>query len=279
MIKPDISIFASAHRPPNWLELYNSIGNNNITFELVFVGPNYPDFTLPDNFIFIKSNLKPTQCIDIAIRNTSSDLIMNIADDCFFETKRPLDKLYDGYKKLDNPNLLFSCRYSLNGEIQPVNEHRFFIDDENSPIMPLAALMTKKLYFKIGGIDKNFLAIMWDLDLAMRVYKIGGEVILSEVVLREDKTKNMGSLLCDEHWSHDRTLLEYLWTSNRTLTFDRKEEVKSFRKSTLYYWNQGPGGKWGLFNKIALSVPQIMRISNLINRLKSKLLKKIFNNF
>ena len=112
---------------------------------------------------------------------------------------------------------------------------------------------------------------MWDLDLAMRVYKIGGEVILSEVILREDKTKNMGSLLCDEHWSHDRTLLEYLWTSNRTLTFDRKEEVKSFRKSTLYYWNQGPGGKWGLFNKIALSVPHIMRISNLINRLKSKL--------
>ena len=115
-MKPDISIFASAHRPSNWLELYDSIGQNKVNFEIVFVGPNAPEFILPDNFIFIKSNLKPTQCIDIAVRNTSSDLIMNIADDCFFECKQPLDKLYNGYEKLGNPKLLFSCRYNLDGK-------------------------------------------------------------------------------------------------------------------------------------------------------------------
>lgn len=33
-----ISIFASAHRPENWMQFYNSIGNNDVTFEVVFVG-------------------------------------------------------------------------------------------------------------------------------------------------------------------------------------------------------------------------------------------------
>ena len=55
MTKPTVSILASASRPENWMVLYDSIGDNDVSFELVFVGPNAPNYRLPDNFKYIKS--------------------------------------------------------------------------------------------------------------------------------------------------------------------------------------------------------------------------------
>ena len=62
MKKPDISIIGTAARPENWLSLYRSLGSDDVSFEIVFVGPNEPDYELPSNFRFIKSNVKPMQC-------------------------------------------------------------------------------------------------------------------------------------------------------------------------------------------------------------------------
>jgi len=154
---PGISIYGSAHRPQNWMDLYESIGDNDVSFEVVFVGPNEPDFELPSNFRFIRSYTKPTQCFEIASRNAAADLIMPIADDVEFRTKRPLDLLYTTYKSYSNDKLMISCRYMLNGEDLSHSAHRFFVGDSSSPIMPLCGLMSKKLYRDIGGIDKKFL--------------------------------------------------------------------------------------------------------------------------
>ena len=41
----------------------------------------------------------------------------------------------------------------------------------------------------------------------MRVYALGGDVILSDVFLEEDKDKSAGSELCNEFWEHDKGLL------------------------------------------------------------------------
>jgi len=242
--KPDISIFASAHRPQNWMDLYRSIGHNNVSFEIVFVGPNVPDFELPDNFKFIKSCTKPTQCIEIAVRNTSADLIMNIADDTEFRTEKPLDILYQTYKSFNNDKILLSCRYMCNGQDVSSKSHRFYFGDDSAPIMPLSALMSKKLYFDIGGIDRNFIAVMWDCDIAMRVYAIGGEVILSNVYLDELESKRHGSYLCLEFWSHDRKLLERLWSINKKTHLNRTKPVEPFSDFRILEESQGPRGKW-----------------------------------
>lgn len=244
LIKPDISIYATAHRPENWMDLYRSIGDNDVSFEIVFVGPNDPDFELPDNFKFIKSCTKPAQCVEIAVRHTSADLIMNIADDIEFKTERPLDSLYNTYKSYNNDKLIVSCRYMLNGEIQSEDCHRFFAGDKSSPIMPLGTLMSKKLYFDIGGTDKNFIAVMWDLDIAMRVYALGGDVILSDVFLDEDKDKSAGSVLCSEFWRHDRGLLESLWTKNGKIHFCRTKPVEPFSDLNIIEKSQGKRGRW-----------------------------------
>ena len=244
MKKPEISIFAPAHRPQNWMDFYRSIGDNDISFEIIFVGPNEPDFELPSNFRFIKSYTKPTQCAEIASRNTRAELIMNVADDCEFRTKRPLDMLYNTYKSYNNDKLILSCRYMLNGEDRSCTDQRFFAGDNSSPIMPMFGFMSKKLYRDIGGIDRNFIAVMWDLDIAMRVLALGGEVILSDVYADELKSKSAGSNLCNEFWSHDRQLLESLWSVNRKTHFNRTKPVEPFSDYKILEESQGPRGRW-----------------------------------
>lgn len=241
---PEISIFGSAHRPQNWMDLYRSIGDNDISFEIIFVGPNEPDFELPSNFKFIKSYTKPAQCLEIASRYATADLIMNVADDCEFRTKRPLDVLYNTYRSYNNDKLILSCRYMLNGKDTSGPDHRFFVDDNNLPEKVLSGLMSKTLYRDIGGIDRNFIAVTWDWDIAMRVLALGGEVILSDVYLDELKSKRAGSNLCAEFWNHDRGLLESLWSVNRKTPFKRAKPVEPFSDFRILEESQGPRGRW-----------------------------------
>lgn len=243
-MSPRIGIVASAHRPQNWMDLYKSISDNDIEFELVFVGPNQPDYELPKNFRFIRSLVKPTQCLEIASRNTTADLIMHICDDVEFRTPRPLDRLYETYKIYNNENLLLSCRLRTNDIDESHYAHRFYIADPSSPVIPLAPLMSKKLFNDIGGIDRNFIAVMWDLDFTMRVYASGGTVILSDVFLNEDKTKSAGSVLCSEFWRHDRRLLESLWTKNGNVHFRRTKPFEQFDNLNILKVSQGPRGRW-----------------------------------
>jgi hypothetical protein len=241
-VNPKIGIVSSAHRPQNWMNLYRSIGENNIDYELVFVGPNSPDYELPKNFRFIRSIVKPTQCFEIAVRNTTADLILPVADDCEFNTPQPLDKLYDFYKSCSCDKIIVSSRMMTDGEDQSHFAHRFFTHDDNSPIMPICGLMSRKYFSELGGIDRNFIGIMWDLDLAMRVHASGGKVVLGNVYINEDTNK--GSSLCGDFWEHDRMLLESLWTTNGKVHFNRKNPVEPFSDINILTASQGPRGRW-----------------------------------
>ena len=241
---PRIGIVASAHRPQNWMDLYKSIGENDIEFELVFVGPNKPDYSLPKNFRFIQSYVKPTQCFEIAFRNTTAELVMSIADDCEFKGAQPLDRLYEAYKAINNEKLMLSCRYSLNGVDLSSHAHHFDCSDPSTPVMPLSALMSKKFFSDLGGIDRNFIAIMWDLDIAMRAYVSGGEVVLADVFLDENRNKGAMSVLCSEFWRHDRGLLESLWTNKGKIHFHRTKPVEPFSDLNILKTSQGPRGRW-----------------------------------
>jgi len=270
-MNPKISIFSSAFRPQYWMDLYKSIGENDVEFELVFVGPNQPDYRLPNNFRFIRSLVKPTQCLEIALRNTTGDLVMSVADDCMFKGSRPLDRLYETYKNYNNDKIILSCGYMLNSEDQ--SEARYFsacdsiteAEIKSSPVMPLSGLMSRNLLMNIGGIDKNFIAIMWDLDVAMRVYALGGDVILSDVFLDEDKdNKTAGSELCNEFWEHDRGLLESLWKTNGKIHYYRTKPVESFDDLNILKASQGPRGRWRgsgsiVIEKIETNLPRIIR--------------------
>ena len=64
----DVSIIATAHRPANWLAICDSFVTE-CKIEFVFVGPNPPVDIRPENFKYIRSRVKPAQCVEIALRN------------------------------------------------------------------------------------------------------------------------------------------------------------------------------------------------------------------
>jgi hypothetical protein len=259
MTTPKISLIASASRPENWQELYETIGENDTAFELIFVGPNAPKGKLPDNFIFIKSNVKPAQCWEIAARRASGELLMYVADDIMFMTENPIDKVYQLYteKARENDKVIVSLNYRL-----PEGWNRLLIGDDSSPVVPLCGLLSSKLWHEIGGIDKNFIALGWDLDLVMRVLSLGGEVVLSDVYIDEEiempsKPRSRGSRLLRDHKSTDIVRLHELWLTDGKPHFNRALPAERLSDFEILTRSQPPEGRWkhesDLINKIITS--------------------------
>ncbi len=182
---------------------------------------------------------------------------MNIADDCEFRGSRPLDRLYETYKSYNSDKIILSCRCMMNGEDLSHSAHLFFMNDFSTPVMPLCGLMSRKFYRDLGGIDRNFIAVWWPLDIAMRVYALGGRVVMSDVYVNEDKSKcaEPERDLWGEIGVHDRSLLDSLWSTDGKVHFNRKNPVEPFSDINILGTSQGPRGRWRgngflLFEKI-----------------------------
>jgi hypothetical protein len=247
MDQPIVSLCATAVRTQNWLYLHSNAGiNSSIPFEMVFVGPKEPDFILPDNFKYIKTDVKPVQCYEIGARNTSGELILYMMDDCIFMTPDPLGKLYEQYVSYNLPKLMLSCRFMTDGVDASYECHRFSIKDPNSPIMPIGGLISRDIYMELGGADRNFVAVYWDLDLALRLYSIGGRVLLSEDVYINEVRALCGNIstASEPYGKYDKKLLQDLWVGLDGLHFNRLQSFEPFLDEGILEESQGLKGRW-----------------------------------
>ena len=256
--RPVISLIASAARPENWMGLYESIGDNEVDFELVMVGPNPPKQDLPHNIIYVKSNVKPAQCAEIASRHANGQLLLMTADDMLFITDRPLDKLYALYVENKHDDIIVSCRYTNTTD----DAHRFFQGNPDSVFLPMYGLISAELWRKIGGIDRRFIAVSWDTDIAMRVLALGGRVVLSDVYIdsdmeTSDSPRSRGSALARDHKPTDRALVDRLWSVDGKNHFNRTLPVKPLSDVDILVKSQPPEGRWkyqnDIFNKFITS--------------------------
>jgi hypothetical protein len=238
---PLISLYATAARPQGWMNLYNILQDNSIPFEIVFVGPNEPDYILPDNFHYIKTDVKPAQCVEIAARSTSGTLIMQIADDIDLVTPKMLDKLYSTYTAHNDKNLIVSCRYMLDGKDLSPTCHYYHSGHTNTPMISVAGLMSNDLYKAVGGIDKNFIAVCSDIDVIMRIHAYGGSVILDDVYVNESSKSHD---LYAQYAHIDRQLLDSLWVINRKVQTQRLKSFEPFINECILDESQGPKGRW-----------------------------------
>jgi hypothetical protein len=254
MTTPKISLIASAARPENWMGLYESIGENDVEFEIVFVGPNAPKEILPDNFIYIKSNVKPAQCWEIAARHARGELIMYICDDMLFTSERPLDEVCRVYDVADDENAIVSLNFDL-----PDGWNRFISRDYDSPMVPSCGTISARLWNEIGGLDKNFIALGWDHDLIFRVLNRGGKVHLSDAYIGEEielpgKPRSRGSTLLRDSKSTDIARVYDLWVTDGKVHFNRTQPFEPFSDTDILTNSQHPQGRWkhqsDLYNKI-----------------------------
>jgi len=272
-MKPLISLFGSAIRTHNWERLYSSLTKNSVSFELILVGPDVPDFPLPKNFHYIYSNVKPAQCFEIAARYATGDFIMHVGDELIF-SDNALNEMFNLYEKNASEELIVSSRLSRHNELLDMKMHRFLDIVPDSPLIPFCALMSKKLWNRLGGIDRRFTALCWDADIAMRVLEIGGSILyadkaivedvwdkrtfLSKVVKRITNTREIGLFL--EYGKYiDRPLLDSFWVSNEqenqediyavnnqnvSILKKRKSPVLPYEDSHLLTVSQEPTGRW-----------------------------------
>jgi len=260
MTTSKISLFATAARPQNWEMFYETIGENEVPWEVVFVGPNPPDYELPDNFVYVKSNVKPAQCAEIAIRHASGDLIMWVCDDMRFTTDHPLDEMYRVYNEADDELTVVST--ILNDADDP-NWNHFYAGDTTSPEVAICGMMSKRVWLDVGGVDRRFVALTWDLDVTLGVISRGGKVVYSDVhvdmdyVLPDDPT-SQGTILHNEQRWWDRQFLDGVWTENGKVRTERAGPHEPFDDKDLLTKSQHPRGRWKYqndrLNKIASTV-------------------------
>jgi hypothetical protein len=243
--KIEVSIIATAHRPKNWETVFKSIVTN-LNFEVVFVGPNAlpKNVNLPENFRFIKSKVKPTQCVEMAIRASRGKFLLLIADDLVFETQFAVDELVDSWYQLKNPYSISSCKYKLHGISQSETDLRYFAGDLSTPLLPIGALMLKSSVVEVGGIDLGFTGVFYDIDLVMRLYEKGGELHVTGAFVDEKIGLKRGSTLCGDYWKSDREYLNSLWTQNGKVVGNRLRQVSKFKDTSIESKTQGPRGHW-----------------------------------
>lgn len=250
--KPVVSIVSSAIRPDNWLEIYNSVDEDENFFEFFFVGPNQPNYKLPKNFFFTKSFVKPAQCWQYAYENCNGEFVINLADDLNFKTQKPLTRLYEEWLKKNDERKIIACEYSIDDK-KISHDDQKILPGYQSQYVPACMMLEKKAFQLIGGIDTRFIAVYWNHDLCLRLHKEGYNTYFADVVVNESKkvmTKN--TTLFYDYTAIDGKLFDNIWMKKNAsikpwgyaVLNERRLELNSYHNIDLIRINQGEAGRW-----------------------------------
>ncbi len=224
-----LGIAISTIRSELWEDLALNLATNNVDYEIIFVGP-LKNVSLPKNCRFIYSDACVAKCFNIGIMACDSEYIFACSDDARFTPESALDCLVEDIK--NSPPISIVSPFYTKKEGKPAPPQTFMPFNKKKtwdPLMPVGLLMSKQLYVDLGGIDRRFKNVFWDLDLAMRVYKKGGEVYINRsVTIFEAVPGNLTTVS-----RKDEQLIRGLWCKGRrisgwTIREKRRDKVQSF---------------------------------------------------
>jgi len=232
-----VTIVVPTIRTNNCSFFIKGLKSNKIEYEVLFLGPNKPDFDLPKNFHFIQTNVKPPQCLEAGTRLAKGELIMYSGDDFSFIEDNPLDKLYDEYVTIGRSDVLLSTTFAINGVSQLRQPFVWFDQYATASV----GLMSREFHIKMGGLDKNFIAVLADADLHLRIWESGGKVVISDIVCSENFS--LGSRLFNTYGNEDHTTLVNLW-KYCPFSLKRTKLLSPFADDNILNITQGPKGEW-----------------------------------
>lgn len=261
---PKISLCAAATRPDFWKRFYNSLSQNIIPYEVVFVGPLLPSFNLPDNLTFIKSNVKPAQAYEIAFRHARGEIIGWTADDANYNSlqlncPKSLDIIWERYcqsflKYRDNKTILAMC--PLEDSSAEYKNHFFFYGDIRTPRMAPFGFINREWFNTLGGYDRNFVCGQSENDVVMRALVDGGRIeSVEEAWLHVHHAECHGpDYPFRSGYDGDRKFLENCWVKEGYGTYEvqkpyslsdtRLISFEPFNEENILTINQGPAGRW-----------------------------------
>lgn len=232
-----VSLFASAVRPKLWSALFKSLEGTSVEWEVIFAGnTSYTDIPLDviphltkGRFRYIQtSNIKPSQCYEIARRACLGEVTIWIADDCLFPNDS-IGKAYRYWKNQNNTKLIISMltheRYQESFFITNLDDHR--LKGIGTPLMAPIGMMSREYLDKLGGYDRRYICGQTENDVVMRILADGGEIKkFEEEAVIIDHFVGHGGVTTTEGYNrpfakgyeHDRRILEGSWFINGRLS-------------------------------------------------------------
>jgi hypothetical protein len=237
-----ISFVASSIRPNFWANMYNSLIDNEVGWEIIMVGP-HDGISPGKNFTFIKSNVKPAQCYEIGFRAAKGEYISWTADDASY-TPRTVDKFND-YRKSFDKKTIFAFRTVEDGK-DITEVHRFIGKNPNAPRMAPFGVIDTAFFRELGGYDRDFICGQSENDVVMRVYESGGrlELLPLQVIVSHQRAHMGGTVFRTNHYFDDRRVLESAWMDGNTILPKRKYPVNPFSDTDILTITQGQKGQW-----------------------------------
>lgn len=175
-----ISLVAPSIRPHLWEKFCNSLANNDIEWEAIFVGPLPPLGKLPDNFRWIQSSVKPSQCTHIGFLEAKGELISLTADDAIYFTpdgNGALDNMYNFVKNFPSSSQYIREKITYGFRmfedsfcIETTQTH--YLAENGKKVGPLLFpffVMHKDLYNEMKGYDTRFICGQAETDLQLRI--------------------------------------------------------------------------------------------------------------
>lgn len=238
-----ITLVASAIRTQRWMKFYDSLKENRIKYEIVFVGDVRPNFLLPSNFKYIYSPVKPAQCYEIAMRESEGELVHLTSDDAVYAPKA-LDVIYDYYKSLNTNKLVVGFNCIENGS-PTSNGHTIGV--KGTPIMYPFPVINRQYLKDLGGYDHRFIVGQGENDLIMRIYEDGGigRLCKGATIFVEHSQSHDENTKIRKWYPESRNFLEKCWFINGNVSNKRLIPFEPFtNENTLRVSSTNPKGEW-----------------------------------
>lgn len=221
-----IGVFCPSIFPTRWLNLYESIvSNNDIEIELMFVGHVPPNFALPSRMKYIYSSVKPAQCSYIGATRVDGNYLVLLADDVSI-SPHTFDSCLEMLKRNDVSRTIVSPRYGRHA-MDFYGDGRYH---DIVPTMNVCSFMSRELWLSLG-IDKNFVALYWDSDQAMKVWSMGGKIEICEAGSLIDVQIPDSIRMANWNDGFDRRLFYSFWTK---CPFEKIESYATEQMKTQY---------------------------------------------
>jgi len=200
-----------------------------------------PETPLPKNFKVIYSQVKPVQCVEIALKCAEGEVIHWTADDTTYNDFA-FDEAYNLYLQ-GNRQTMVAFRNIEDG-VESTEQHYFYSKD--APRMMPFGIMNREYALDLGRVDRRFIAGQWDNDLVMRAYSKGSNMLLSidSIAYTEHNKKHGSEWNLRDVWDYETKLLKSLWFRNGKWNLQRFDKVENFQEENILTITQEPTGRW-----------------------------------
>jgi len=247
----DISFYGSSIRPELWQKMDDELSQTNLSIEIIWAGPKGLD-KLPSHTKWIKTDVKPVQCWEIAARACQGEVICQLADDLNI-TPYNYDKAYKIYKEANNPKTIVQPRF-YNGRKKDITRTLLFpMMDRTVPKSDWVqaagggSIYNREFFNSLEGFDNGFIAIHAEQDLSLRAAARGANILICKSKGFKDSirlTYSGHSDLVGPYHKIDYPYLFSLYIRKHRVVKRLKPHQPFIFNNTILTKSQGPKGKW-----------------------------------